>query len=106
MSDDQFPRHPHPSFSLVEDSKDGAFSFFRPTIATFHHKSKDEDLQWKARDQRKGRHNEHSPKSGKPRGADTTLQKLARMTVPEYWNISWWVAVVGHRFKRARHITC
>ncbi|TFK72787.1 hypothetical protein BDN72DRAFT_281817 [Pluteus cervinus] len=53
-------------------------------------------LVWHSRHHRKQRYVEISPKSGVTRTikAGRMRKKLARMTNIEYWNISWWVAVI------------
>ncbi|KAJ7718682.1 hypothetical protein DFH07DRAFT_872388 [Mycena maculata] len=67
-------------------------SFIHPTHVTL--KSPGNDLNWTSRDHRKHRHLATDPKTGRPRRAEGTLQKLANMSRIEYWNVSWWVSIL------------
>ncbi|KAJ7793407.1 hypothetical protein B0H14DRAFT_148789 [Mycena olivaceomarginata] len=53
-----------------------------------------QNLAWTSRDHRKNRHLATDPKTGRPRQRANTLHKLANMCRIEYWNVSWWVAVI------------
>ncbi|KAJ7054497.1 hypothetical protein C8F01DRAFT_1163582 [Mycena amicta] len=68
-------------------------SFMHPTHAVLALSEK-EDFAWTSRDHRKHRHVATSPHTGRPRHAEGTLRKIANMRNIEYWNISWWVAVL------------
>jgi hypothetical protein len=63
-------------------SATGTFPFLRPTHAHFHVGG--QKLDWNSRDHRKGR---HPVRNGERRRISTFLRL-------EWWNISWWVAVV------------
>ena len=60
----------------------GTFPFLHPTHAHIH--ADFERLDWNSRDHRKGR---HPVRTGERRHINTFLRL-------EYWNISWWVAIV------------
>ncbi len=90
-----FPQPAHPRLSVLDDSASSAIAFFRPTFATIVHSDYAHAENWRARDQRKARHQHTSP-TAHSRLADSIPSRLARMAVPEYWNISWWVAVVRY----------
>src|SRR5277367_5166320 len=63
-------------------SANGTFPFLKPTVAHFHIGGL--ELDWNSRDHRKGR---HPIRYGTRRRISTFLRI-------EWWNISWWVAVV------------
>ncbi|KZV88285.1 hypothetical protein EXIGLDRAFT_722815 [Exidia glandulosa HHB12029] len=68
---------------------------FRQTHAVVRHPD-GQEYHWSARVNRKGRHRlEHKHDSQKPRYQRTFLQRVSRIfTAIEYWNISWWVAII------------
>lgn len=67
--------------------------FFHPTHAVLSHPNHGE-LTWSSRAHRKHRYRTHATPSGKPRHGDTPFERLWHLTRVEYWNISWWVAIV------------
>ncbi|KDQ54578.1 hypothetical protein JAAARDRAFT_160654 [Jaapia argillacea MUCL 33604] len=52
------------------------------------------EVLWRARDHRKQRHMDYAPGSGKPSRRQSGWRKVANMRNIEYWNVSWWVAVL------------
>ncbi|TFK47152.1 hypothetical protein OE88DRAFT_820311 [Heliocybe sulcata] len=93
-----FPHEVHPAVRLVSGSERSALPLVKATHAklvdtrksgqdTFHY-------EWRARDNRKARHQVYPPNSTKPTRRKTGWSKLGRMLVLEYWNISWWIAVL------------
>ena len=64
-------------------SPQGTLSFLRPTHAHVHFNS--QKLDWNSRDHRKGRH-------PLPAGQRRRISTILRL---EWWNISWWVALVS-----------
>lgn len=93
----------HPSVKLVNDSSRNALpklfgTYFHPTRAKLQwvHSPDDKEsiLAWTSRDHRKNRHRAMTPKSGHSRHGKNVWQRVGHMTRVEYWNISWWVAMV------------
>jgi hypothetical protein len=70
-------------------SAKGSIPFLHPTHAHIH--IDHTRLDWNSRNHRKGRH-------PAPQGQRRRIHTLLRI---EYWNISWWVAVVISSFLRA-----
>nr|GAT46672.1 predicted protein [Mycena chlorophos] len=81
----------HPD--VKQHSPHGAFSFLHPTHAVLA-LSSEKNLAWTSRDHRKHRHVAANPQTGQPRHVDGTLRKLWNFRRIEYWNISWWVAML------------
>ncbi|KAJ7201573.1 hypothetical protein GGX14DRAFT_464297 [Mycena pura] len=70
-------------------------SFMHPTHATLTSPLPlERHLAWTSRDHRKHRHTDADPHTGRRRHSPGTLSKLANMRRIEYWNISWWVAIL------------
>jgi hypothetical protein len=88
-----FDLHP----DVEKHSSHGALrfgSFVHPTHAILV--APNQNLAWTSRDHRKNRHLATDPKTGRPRQRANRLHKFANMRRIEYWNVSWWVAVVSN----------
>jgi hypothetical protein len=79
---------PHPSLAAV----------LHPTRVHLSNTAYGE-LVWTSRNHRKHRYQTHSPSGedspGKSRHRKSLVRKLWRLTHIEYWNVSWWVAMVS-----------
>jgi hypothetical protein len=53
-------------------------------------------INWNAREHRKQRYLAASPRTGQRRFNESPWARIARMGHMEYWNVSWWVAVVSY----------
>lgn len=90
--------------SLTTHSPNNPFSsrFLHPTSLTLARKDSksDEEFLWTSRDHRKNRHVKYTPNQdkGKSRHGSSLLVGLGHMFRIEYWNVSWWVAIVSFRF--------
>lgn len=73
--------------SKAVSSAKGTVPFLHPTHAHIH--LDHTRLDWNSRDHRKGRH-------PLPQGQRRRIHTILRI---EYWNVSWWVAVVIPRFR-------
>ncbi|KZS93206.1 hypothetical protein SISNIDRAFT_550190 [Sistotremastrum niveocremeum HHB9708] len=87
----------HPALSVVPGSQEAPLPGFKPTrirLARTHTDLPEGNELWTSRDHRKNRHQQESPLSGNVRQTDSVWGKLGRMLIMEYWNVSWWVAVM------------
>ncbi|KZT25040.1 hypothetical protein NEOLEDRAFT_1066131 [Neolentinus lepideus HHB14362 ss-1] len=85
----------HPAVKRIPGSERSAL----PSVKATHAKLVDADqpdvhYEWRSRDHRKARHQVYAPNSAKTNRRTAGWKKLGRMLVLEYWNISWWIAVL------------
>ncbi|KAJ7636909.1 hypothetical protein FB45DRAFT_907686 [Roridomyces roridus] len=73
-------------------------TLIHPTHVTLKSSSgQEEDMNWTSRDHRKHRHVSQDPNTGRTRrgqGDLTVLHKILNLRRIEYWNASWWVAML------------
>lgn len=79
------------SMDVVQDNS--PLPIFAPTTA--HLVMRHTHIPWNARKHRKQRYQADSPRTGRRRFHESPWVRIARMSQLEYWNISWWVAVVS-----------
>lgn len=91
MSRWHYELHPSVEMRLPRNALPG--HFFHPTRTTLAHTLSAQELAWTSRDHRKNRHYTTAP-TGYNRHGDSLMQKFGHLKRIEYWNISWWVAVV------------
>ncbi|KAF8067813.1 hypothetical protein FPV67DRAFT_1669692 [Lyophyllum atratum] len=66
--------------------------FIHPTHAILL-RDGDESCSWTSRDHRKNRYKDLAPSQSRRSGSNV-FQRLGHMTRLEYWNVSWWVAIL------------
>ncbi len=85
----------HPTVEKLSSHNVFQTNFFHPTHAVLHDAESSSSFHWKSRDHRKNRHRARAPNDKYDRRGHGLLERLGHMRRMEYWNVSWWVAMVS-----------